>query len=117
VFPPEEPTESGGQGWTLIVGSIRMQHQGTLGRGQVRGFVVGQGAPHESRRHQRDLIPVDEAQTMFGLDRNAVENIELRNLQDVFDRPELCTRRTENRCPYWQSLVRHFAAFIHYFSF
>ncbi len=66
-----------------------MQNESPLGGGQVCSVVIGQGTPDEGRSDFSDLITVHEAQTMLGLHRDAIEEIELRYLQDVLDGPKL----------------------------
>src|ERR1700733_13133801 len=85
----KEPSVSSAQRRALIAGGVRMQDERTLGRRQVRGLVVGQRAPDEGGRDLGDLISVHEPQSVLGLDRDAVEEIEFGYLQYVFNRPEL----------------------------
>ena len=61
----------------------------SLGSRKSRRLLIGQRAENPRRRDVCDLIAVDKAKSMVGLDGDAVEYVEFRNLQDVLDGPEL----------------------------
>jgi len=75
-----------------------MEDQSAFGRRQSRRFLVGQSTSNPGRRDIRNLISVYKSQPVLCLNGNTIENVQLRDLQDMLDRSELGIRRAEYGC-------------------
>jgi hypothetical protein len=91
-----------------------MENERSFGRRERGRFLVGQGTQHPGSGDVRDLIAVDESQSVFGLDGNTIEDIELWDLQDVLDRSELRIHGTEDWRTHREPSVRGWLSVVHW---
>jgi len=113
MLPTEEAAESSRERWPFIVCRIGVQDERSLWRGQGGCLIVREGATHDRRRDVRYLGLIHEAQSVTGRHRDAVKEVQFRNLQYMFDLAELCSGRTEDRRANGQRHVRDGPAFVH----
>jgi hypothetical protein len=88
MLAPKHPAQPGRQRRADILESVDSLHRWARWRWQGGNFIVAQLAMNGSPGDLCYLISIDEAQSAMDLDHDAVEEIQLWNLQDVLNRPE-----------------------------
>jgi hypothetical protein len=86
MLSSKHASESSSERRSFIAIQIWTKDWWSFGRWQCGRFFVSQGTLNPRRRDVSDLISVDESKTVPCLDGDAVEDIQFRDLQDVFDR-------------------------------
>src|SRR5436305_6468058 len=113
VRSAEEATEPGRQRRPLLPGHIRLQYGRAARVGQRCRLFVAQRALHHGRGDADDLIAIDEAEPAVSIDRDAVEQVELRDLQHVMNRAEGLPLRTDHGRAHGKGLVGDRITFVH----
>jgi len=105
VLATEEAPEPSRERWPFIVSCVGMKDERTLWRGQICSFLVCERAPDQCGRDGSYLISVDKPESMLRLDGDPVEEVQLRDLENVLDSAELGVARAQDHGSNWQGLV------------
>ena len=92
----------------LLLGRSRMawDRACTIARRQLPGLLDGQVRDHATLVDPVDLVGVDEAQTVVGLDHDPVEDVLLLDVEDLLDGADLLVAGGANRRALLQHVVR-----------
>lgn len=78
------------------MGNIDFDHWWAARCGKGCRLIVGEGAADDRSCYLGDLVAVHEAQAVAGLHRDAVEQVQLRDLEYVVDLADLGSRRGDD---------------------
>lgn len=96
VLSAKESAETSSQRWAFIVCRVRMKYQSAVWGWKPGSLFIGKRTADTRGRDVCDLVSIHEAKTIFGLDRYAVKQIELRYLQNVLNLSDGRSRGSEN---------------------
>jgi hypothetical protein len=113
MLSSKHASESRSERRSFIAIEVWTKDRWSFGRWQRGGFLVGQCTLNPRRRDVRDLISIDESKSVLRRDGNAVEDIQLWDLQDVFDRSELSLGRTHDGCAHFKCPIRDRSSVVH----
>jgi hypothetical protein len=107
VFTPKETSKSSGQRRSFITGQVRFHNRGTHWRRQRCCLFIGQRTTNRRLGDFGDLISIHEPQAVRSFDRDAIEEVEFRQLKYVMNRTELLTAGREHGRSHLQRQIRN----------